>query len=278
MGIQGKRRALLAALVMMGAVVGGSLLALGWVTIHHLQWMEMRRPMAISVWDWLALGGELALITGGVARLAWAAGFHIRRQRLFYQKISRYFIPAPEMGHLMSKLKRDRVDWYQIRDEARYAMTFGWSRPRIVVSSGLWNALNSAQRHAVLSHELGHVITYDYLWDHAFLVAIKAFPHGFFRRLYAHFVMSREFVADALSVSAMQGQIGPLVEALNIAASAGHETNQAGTLGWNGMSMVRVAQLKKEGMDNVLSPIYPTLSIPMVSTCIFLAGSLALWC
>jgi len=101
-----------------------------------------------------------------------------------------------------------------VADSAPHAFCLGWLRPRIYVSRGALDALDGAEREAVIAHELHHARRRDPLR----LLLARSLGEGLFflpvlRRLAERYAALAELAADEAAVKASRGP-QPLASAL----------------------------------------------------------------
>ncbi|MBD2892359.1 Protease HtpX [Actinomadura sp. RB99] len=150
------------------------------------------------------LPGVLVLvITGiGMAKGAWSLGRSLRHTSRFVRTVRRRRIPAP--AELQAAADRTGIG-ARIRVVAAsrpFALTYGLHRPRVLVSTGLLEALSEDELDAVLVHEHAHVRNHDPLKNlFARVIPARHFYLPGMAWLRQRFTMGRELAADRSAVA-----------------------------------------------------------------------------
>jgi hypothetical protein len=185
------------------------LLAYGVCCLAMVIWMAVRDDGVTTLWtsrpDLIPGVLILALTGAGTLRSAWSLGRSLWHIRTFTRTVRRYRSPVPsELRALTDRLRissRIRV----IATSRPFALTYGPRRPRILVSTGLLNALNEEELAAVLAHERAHLRNRDPLKTLCARVLLaRHFYLPGMARLRHRFTMGRELAADRRAV-AQQG-------------------------------------------------------------------------
>lgn len=144
----------------------------------------------------------LALTAAGTLRAAWSLGHSVRDTHSFVRTARNRRSPVPPR-------LRTAADELGIGSRVRcaesahpFALTYGISRPRVLVSTGLLDALTDAELSAVLAHERAHVRSRDPLKN----VLARAIPARHFylpglTRLQRSFIAGRELAADRAALA-----------------------------------------------------------------------------
>lgn len=108
-----------------------------------------------------------------------------------------------------------------VRDARPIAFTYGFLRPRVIVSTALVDGLSSAELAAILHHERYHARARDPFWvalSRAVVGSLPFFPPG--RTLAGRLLLAKELAADEYAVERCGGP-DPLVGALVRLVEAG---------------------------------------------------------
>lgn len=159
-------------------------------------------------------------------------------------EVARRAVPPP--SHLEEAAKRaglaDRVD--VVADAQAYSFTYGLAAPRVVVSTGLADAVASDELEAVLHHERYHVRSADTVKS----VVARAAPSAFFflpalQHLRDRYLSGRELAADRAAVNAtgVRALAGALFKVLD--GPAWTDLSSAAALGGGALDR-RIEQLE----------------------------------
>lgn len=145
----------------------------------------------------------LVLLTGiGTLREAWSLGRSLWHTSRFARtaRLHRIAVPA-ELAALSDRLGiggRVRV----IAGSRPFALTYGLRRPRILVSTGLLDALNGDELSAVLVHERAHLRNRDPLKNLlARMIPARHFYLPGLARLTRRYMVGRELAADRSAIA-----------------------------------------------------------------------------
>ncbi|MEU5991921.1 M56 family metallopeptidase [Spirillospora sp. NPDC047418] len=182
------------------------LLAYGVCCLAMVIWTAVRDDGVTTLWtsrpDLIPGVLILALTSVGTLKGAWSLGRSLWHIRTFTHTVRRYRSPVPsELRALTDRLRigsRIRV----IATSRPFALTYGPRRPRILVSTGLLNALNEAELAAVLAHERAHLGSRDPLKTLCTRVLLaRHFYLPGVSRLRHRFTVGRELAADRRAVA-----------------------------------------------------------------------------
>lgn len=246
-----RRRADAAWLILVGggvAAAGGSL-ALGLVA-HHLPvcfWLQRAvtwLPQAATACWGLRLTTGVCLAAAVTTAVVLSGQWWRTVSTTRFQTVD---TPAPLMDAARSLLLDDRL--LLARDDHPWALTRGFVRPGVVISTGLLTLLDPPEVMAVLAHERYHVLRGDpfRLWVGRGACAAFIWLPPVHRVLRA-FVETSELAADAFAMD-HAGRL-PLASALTKLVTAGRVFAQPaasiGVLGQtqtSGSLAIRVAQI-----------------------------------
>jgi Zn-dependent protease with chaperone function len=196
------------------ASLGAVLLATGAVLIVGGQSFSVPSSQAISgaCHNWLSAGGPEALLGLAVAGLAIAAvaqGIRsIRRQ----VRASQSYLATNTLS--TESIELDGVRCRLIDSEEPQAFCAGYLRPRIYLSRGVLEQLETVELRAVVAHERHHLRRHDPL---RLLIARALADSLFFipilRGIGERYSALGELAADEAAVKAVEGR-GPLASAL----------------------------------------------------------------
>lgn len=211
------------------AALGGSLAALGAALAANALHVEdfvryclspggsLPRLTVVAGFQMALLGVTVFLLLG-LGRGAWV----FFRQWLDAARLVRALrrgrapLPPPAAAAAAGAGLAGRVDL--VRDGRPIAFTYGFLRPRVLVSSGLVEALSASELAAVLNHERYHALARD-----PFRVALARAVAAVFpgcapvRDLVARFLLTKELAADEYAVERCGGPdrvVGALVRLL----------------------------------------------------------------
>lgn len=171
------------------------------IELQHLKWLLMVAGTIFSISIYLLIALETLTVLWITMRMV---------RSLFKQKQSVDILFSNLLGRLKpleSSLipSRDtKIKWFLSNDNDAYAFSTGTSSPSVVVSRGLWEALNDEQRKAVLYHEYYHLKSKDGIKQKLMKVLSEAIPVSQLRVLQKHYSTLAEIRADASSIEAMK--------------------------------------------------------------------------
>ncbi|MBI4280476.1 MAG: M48 family metalloprotease [Armatimonadetes bacterium] len=213
-------RAFLAAIGVSVATIAGTgvAAAAGWRTLQHLAGLLL--DTCTRLWGAVpaALQGVLwgVLGTGVLSLIRWALfvgrQWRSTRQVVDRGEVTAVAVPA-SVRHVAARC--GVANWLMVlQDERPLALTAGVLFPRIIISSGLIDALDEDEFEAVLLHERHHVRHGDPLR----LAFARGAARAFFYlpvvgELYRRYVAASELAADAYAIRT-QGDPAPLAAAL----------------------------------------------------------------
>lgn len=207
----------LAVVAVLGHLSMGVLAAVEYV---RLDWLFFE-PYELTAVTVVAASAALAIV--GALRVAWLTARGNKALRRLLRAASRP-LPAPVRAVAESLGIADRVD-VVVTGEA-FAVTYGLLRSRILVSTGLVEALDAAELTAVLVHEREHLWRRDPV---RLLAARVAAGYGWFLPLLRwwaqRLAMRRELAADraatvSVGVAAVAGALLKLADRPTLAAVA----------------------------------------------------------
>jgi Zn-dependent protease with chaperone function len=220
--------------------------ALGFVLysgLRHLVWIHMLGSRAeIPLYSLETSLAALGLVVFWY-RLLTAFLRQLQQYRKLENNIQALWVP--KVQGIPSELRRI-TDWYVIDDEERYAFTLGILRQKIIVSTGLWNALGDRARTAVLYHEAAHARMRDPLQQGVLAALTQALPWLRIRTLYDRYLIRRELLADTLAIEECDGDDTPLLEAL--IATVGYHSHSAPVVGLTDALQERIRFLETKRM------------------------------
>lgn len=207
------------------AVLGGSLLALGAALAANVGFVKdlahfclallnpLRHSLALHALQFLVAGAVLFLTAGLLRGALVFAGQWRQTSRLVRAlRGRRVALPGPVAAVAGEVGLSGRVDL--VSHHRPVAFTYGFLRPRVMVSTALVEALPPAELAAVLHHERYHAQARD-----PFRVALSRAVSGAFpfftpaRDLAGRFLLAKELAADEYAVERCGGP-DPLVGAL----------------------------------------------------------------
>lgn len=183
-----------------------ALFALLIIEFQHLSWLLMAAGPIFSIFVYLLIAIETLVVLWVSMRTTYS----LFRQKqavdnLFGHLIDRLNpLDSPLVPHWNSKIK-----WFLSKDNDAYAFSSGTLSPSVVVSQGLWNALDDEQRRAVLYHEYYHLRSKDGIKQKLMQALSEAIPISQLTSLQKHYSTLAEIRADASSVEAMEGDRFP---------------------------------------------------------------------
>ncbi len=200
----------------------------------HVAWFDIvRAACSTDLWPfasypWLALG----LLAGLVIGWLLAAASAVTRQLSAAERMLRS-MPAVTDAHALLSDGAERAGLRrvgQVRTSHPVAFTHGLLRPRVVISTGLTDLLDTDQLQAVLEHEAAHVRRRDPL-RLLFLRTIVAltFPLPVIQDLAAQAEIDIELAADRAAVRRVG--VAPLAGALRALLNVGQGSRQAAIAG-----------------------------------------------
>ena len=235
--------AVVAGFVLAGIVIGRRELTAGLLHIYGACRVWLRSP-AEPLLALASAGPALVFISaalGGVSSL-WDT-FRARTLVRGFRAVG--FQQDPRVAAIARRLGvADRV--HTVSDPEPYALTAGFWRPAIFLSTGMTALLEGDELEAVLRHELAHVRCRDplkVLLGRAVRRALFFLP--LVDDLWTRYVIASELAADA-SVVAAQGR-SPLARALVRLLPAGRYAAAGGVPGFGSASDARVSHLLEPG-------------------------------
>lgn len=202
---------LASAIFLVGSFIAGLEFAL-FSAVEHVLWFRMMHHGAtVPLWLWMIVLLTFSAIVFLFYRLLVAMLWQKRYDHVRAQKVEQRL--QPFQMHLPPALEQIAT-WYFIEDDDFYAFTWGWRNPKIALSTGLYEALDTDAKTALLYHEAAHVRAHDPAQQLVFEVLCKAFPFLGIDLLYHRYQIRREIAADAASIVACGGNDVPLLKAL----------------------------------------------------------------
>lgn len=179
-----------------------------WIRVCTM-WIRALPPLARASLTLLAFLGVVSSLLAVGTFVA-----QVVRTRRFVRDLPRHNGEVPrKLAALIEALgMRGRVE--VVEDDRCYAFTYGWRRPRVVVSRALLEALDAQELQAVLLHELYHVRQYG----PARLALVRAMARGLFflpvmTDLARGYAALEELAADGFAMHHL-GDRWPLASAL----------------------------------------------------------------
>jgi Zn-dependent protease with chaperone function len=199
--------------------------------IRHILWIEMMGTKStVPVWLWITATSSVLLTTLIWYRLTVGTIRYFLRRNSLVTEISHWLTPLS--AELIPKEIARTADWHIIEDSKRYAITWGILRQHIGISRGLWDALDSAGRKAVMYHESAHAAAHDPLQQTILETLSFSFGPLGMTQLYNRYLVRREILADVCALEANEGNDVPLITALLTAVKSESEVKtQVGLTG-----------------------------------------------
>ncbi len=113
-----------------------------------------------------------------------------------------------------------------VESERPFALTVGWLRPRVLVSTSLIERLTPAQLDVVVAHELAHASRHDALWASVARVLTLAHLPNVRRRILAELALASEQACDEAAARACGDRV-LVAETIVAAERAAWETPRA---------------------------------------------------
>lgn len=225
-----------------------ALLGAGCCVAAALWWQFAHHGAGALAAHGFAMGGALVLATVSVAGGLLAGRSLIRALRAtigFARHVRRHTLTLPSgAAAIAGELGlADRVA--MIGSATVFAVTYGLSRPRVLVSSALVGTLEPAELRAVLAHEAEHVHGHDPLRT---LVLRAVGLHQFYLPLLAdlrkRFALARELAADrrARATAGTAPLAGALLKVVD--GPVWLQTTPTAGMGTAAMLDARIAQLE----------------------------------
>lgn len=219
-----------------------------------------------------------ALFLFGAAGLGAGAGQLLQqvvRTRLLLRGLRRRLTPPAEpVGSMAAELGLSaRLDVVDDRDV--YAFSFGFWRPRVLVSTGMLHLLDVDELKAVLLHEAHHVRNFDALK----VALVRAMARALFflplaQDLARGYLILKELAADEYALQRM-GDRWPLASAMHKLARLAKEPAAGAIAGAGGEAALRTRQLldypRAVDVPVVRSPTAALASIATVTVLIWLS-------
>lgn len=212
--------------------LGGSLVALGVALTANIDVVRgfanhclgllnpLRQSPILPMLQSLVLGATLFLILALLRGALVFAGQWREASRLVRAlRRGRLPLTGPVAAVVAEVGLSGRVDL--VRDARPIAFTYGFLRPRVIVSTALVDGLSSAELAAILHHERYHARARDPFWvalSRAVVGSLPFFPPG--RTLAGRLLLAKELAADEYAVERCGGP-DPLVGALVRLVEAG---------------------------------------------------------
>ncbi len=202
---------LLSAILLISGFMGALEFAL-YSAIEHILWFRMMHHNQMAPdWLWFIVLVLISTLTLFWYRLLKAIVWTIRSTVVLNQKLTPQLQP---LSMTLPPSLENIATWYSIDNNDHFAFTWGWQRPRVAISKGLFQALDPDAKRALLYHEAAHVQSHDFAQELVFEVLSKALPFLGIELLYRRFQIRREIAADASSIAACGGNDLPLLSAL----------------------------------------------------------------
>ncbi len=242
------------------------------VEFQHLSWLLMAAGPVFSIFIYLLIALEslvLLWITIGIVRSLFKQKQSI--DTLFSHLLGRLEpLESPLVPNWNSKIK-----WFLSKDNDAYAFSTGTSSPSVVVSQGLWDALDDEQRKAVLYHEYYHLQSKDGIKQKLMQALSEAIPVSQLRFLQKHYSTLTEIKADANSIEAMKGDRfslgGAMLAAYNVHLDA--------VSNWSDSLDERIEFLSRGKLPKQKLGLWIKVGVsPTVALAFLIAQGVALWC
>ncbi|QQE77644.1 M48 family metalloprotease [Alicyclobacillus sp. SO9] len=181
--------------------------------VRHVLWIETMGTIAsVPPWLWITATTSVLITTVIWYRIAVGAIHYSLRRNSLVREITNWLSPLSE--ELIPPDILHTAHWHIIEDSKRYAFTWGILRQNIGISRGLWEALDSAGRRAVMYHESAHASARDPLQQTILQTLSLSFGPLGMTQLYNRYLVRREILADVRALDANGGNDVPLITAL----------------------------------------------------------------
>jgi Zn-dependent protease with chaperone function len=233
----------------------------GVLTVASYRVLAGHSSLAQNWLTWIALG-FVAASTVGTLLAARVLFLQVRATRQLHRLVVAHQVPTDERVARLAEQRRLRVGIVDASEP--YSFSYGSFRPRVVVSRGLLESVETGELDAVLVHERYHVRNLDPL---KVLIA-RTLPVAFFflpvlRELQRRYVAGRELAADRSAMRACgRGSVAGALYKV-VAGPPSAALGAAAAIGGPELLEVRIAQLETqcEPPQPRLSPTVIALSV-----------------
>lgn len=152
------------------SVVIFSLLTLSWGTYAAIRWAPMLsgqvtqstcgcQAAVLAISPWLQAG---AVLIAGL--MAWLWLSVIRNGWLTWKKMQMGEKSLKQQSRRLVFHESERIQYWLVTDPQPQALTVGWWRPAVFVTTDMIQRLTKSELRMVLRHEQAHVQSWDPLW------------------------------------------------------------------------------------------------------------------